>query len=89
MAAPATRKATGSRGAAPRGAKKGRAGPPKVAGAIVFDVDKYGGKCVATRRGRVVASAHDFAAIRRAVRELGVEEDAILTHLSETGEFAY
>ena len=56
---------------------------------MVVDVDKFGGKWVATRRGRVVAAAEDFAGIRQAVRELGVEDDAILTRVPETGEFAY
>ena len=86
MAAPASRKRSG---AAARG--RGKVGAPSGAGGpiVVVDVDKFGGKWVATRRGRVVAAAEDFAGIRQAVRELGVEDDAILTRVPETGEFAY
>jgi hypothetical protein len=56
---------------------------------VVFDVAKYGGKWVATRRGQIVAEAEDFAAICRAVDELGFGDDAILTRIPETGEYAY
>jgi hypothetical protein len=55
---------------------------------IVFDVDKYGGMWVATRRGQIIASAGDFATIRRVVREMGVEEDAILTRVPASGVMA-
>jgi hypothetical protein len=85
MAAPASRKTHRAGGRRPRSASaRGR-----LPGLVVFDVAKYGGKWVATRRGQIVAAADDFAAIRRAVRELGLEDDAILTRIPETGEYAY
>lgn len=85
MAAPASRRA-------PRaGGKRARSASPRgrSPGLVVFDVAKYGGKWVATRRGQIIAAADDFAAIRKAVRDMGLEDDSILTRVPETGEYAY
>ncbi len=85
MAAPASRKTSRVAG------RRARPGSARgwSRGLVVFDVAKYGGKWVATRRGQIIAAADDFAAIRRAVHELGLEDDAILTRIPETGEYAY
>jgi len=89
MAARAARKSTRSGNAPPRRAKRSKRGKSRVPSIVSFDIGTYGGKWVATRRGHIIASAKEFAEIRRLVRGMGCEEDAVLTRVPETGEFAY
>lgn len=58
-----------------------RRGPQRV-----FDVDRYGGKVVATIRGEVVAEGDTFAEVDREIRRLHLESEAILTRVPARGE---
>lgn len=56
---------------------------------LVLDIDKYGGRWIASQRGRVVAVGDSYAEVEAAVRKLGIEDDVILTSVPTTGAFVY
>lgn len=84
MAAPASRKHGLTRPRSAGAEEPGRPPPPTV---VEYDVRKYGGRWVATYRGRIIASAGRFAELRRIVRRKGLEDETIFTRVPEDGEF--
>jgi len=56
---------------------------------LVLDIDKYGGRWIASQRGRIVAVGDSYEEIDAAVKKLGIEDDVILTQVPTTGAFVY
>jgi hypothetical protein len=56
---------------------------------LVLDIDKYGGRWIASQRGKIVAVGDSYAEIDATVRKLGIEDDVILTSVPTTGAFVY
>lgn len=58
-------------------------------GAIILDIKKYGGRCIATRHGKLVAVADSFVALLREVEKLGIANEVIFTEVPRSGAFVY
>jgi len=58
-------------------------------GAIIMDIDKYGGRWIATRFGKVMAVADSYKELDKKVVELGIENEVIFTRVPTTGAFVY
>lgn len=53
---------------------------------LVLDADRYGGKWIATYRGRVVAVSDDVSEVDARVTELGVRDGVILSLVPRAGD---
>jgi len=58
-------------------------------GAIIMDIKKHGGRCIATRHGKVVAVADSFVALQREVERMGIANEVIFTEVPRSGAFVY
>ena len=58
-------------------------------GAIIMDIDKYGGRWIATRHGKVMAVADSFVALHKEVDKLGIANEVICTEVPRSGAFVY
>jgi hypothetical protein len=58
-------------------------------GAIIMDIDKYGGRWIATRHGKVMAVADAYKELDVKVLALGVENEVIFSHVPRSGAFVY
>ena len=54
-------------------------------GRLVLDIDRYGGKWIATRQGAVVADGDSYSEVAAAVDRLGLRDQVILTLVPTTG----
>jgi hypothetical protein len=79
-------KARGQR-AKGRSAKSAHAHLPP--GAVILDIDKYGGRWIATRFGKVMAVADSYKELDKKVVKLGIENEVIFTRVPTTGAFVY
>ena len=55
---------------------------------LILDIEKHGGRWVASQRGKVVAVADSFTDIELKVAALGIANDVILTRVPRTGAIA-
>lgn len=58
-------------------------------GAIILDIKKYGGRCIATRHGKVMAVADSFVALLKEVEKQGIANEVIFTEVPRSGAFVY
>ena len=58
-------------------------------GAIIMDVDKYGGRWIATRHGKVMAVADSYKELDVKVVALGIENEVIFSHVPRSGALVY
>jgi hypothetical protein len=59
------------------------------AGAVVLDTKRYGGRWIATRRGKVMAVADSYSALDEKVVGMGIEDEVIFTHVPKSGALVY
>jgi len=58
-------------------------------GAVVLDVKKYGGRWIATRRGKVMAVADSYKELDKKVVDLRIETEVIFTQVPKSGALVY
>jgi hypothetical protein len=58
-------------------------------GAIVMDIKKYGGRWIATRRGKVMAVADSYKQLDLKVVDMGIENEVIFTQVPKSGALVY
>lgn len=77
--------------AKPRPRKRSRVSTPDSGPwtPLILDIKKYGGRWIASQRGKIVAVGDSYEEIDLAVRKLGIKDDVILTQVPTTGALAY
>jgi hypothetical protein len=58
-------------------------------GAPIMDIKRHGGRCIATRHGKVVAVADSFVALQKEVERLGIANEVTFTEVPRSGAFVY